>query len=159
MELVKDLPNALEAASGEGVGSPSSLPIKKYQQSRPVLGLGKRLETSRPFSSYQMRQRGSSEKSTGRGRGEKRAQAFCIHWPLVLPWTVPTPLASQAVLKSQRHSDRVDRPLKTAKCHACGTGPQVHPASFRKTSLAVPANTDAHTPLPAPGMECVISSS
>lgn len=76
-----------------------------------------------------------AERNTGRGWGEKRAQAFCIHCLLVLPWTVPTLPVSQAVLKTQGHSYRVDRPLKTAKCHACGTGPQACPASSKKCVL------------------------
>lgn len=40
MGLIKDLLNALEAGSVEGVGGPSSLP-KSYHQAGPVLGLEK----------------------------------------------------------------------------------------------------------------------
>ena len=76
-------------------------------------------------------------RALGRAGGE---EGTSLLYPLAagIPWTAPTPPALKTVLKSQGHSDRVDRPLKTAKCHACGTGPQVCPASSKKCILPPP---------------------
>lgn len=78
-------------------------------------------------------------RALGRAGGE---EGTSLLYPLAagIPWTAPTPPALQTVLKSQGHSDRVDRPLKTAKCHACGTGPQVCPASSKKCILPPPGS-------------------